>query len=132
MKKIISLLSLSLVFLLFTNFGKMDTSSFKTSKFLVKAGEFTTYIERFEKYQIEHTPGKGVKLKSKITWETDTHYYISDYEVLENSKNEDVSFIEGDSNIYFEITKMKKKYIKTEVRMSKNSNPFMKLKYYRQ
>ena len=56
MKKIISLLSLSLVFLLFTNFGKMDTSSFKTSKFLVKAGEFTTYIEIFEKYQIEHTP----------------------------------------------------------------------------
>ena len=67
MKKIISLLSLSLVFLLFTNFGKMDTSSFKTGKFLVKAGEFTTYIERFEKYQIEHTPAKGEKLKSKIT-----------------------------------------------------------------
>jgi len=110
----------------------MDTSSFKTGKFLVKAGEFTTHIERFENYQIEYTPARGVKLKSKITWETDTHYYIGDYEILENSKNEDLSHTKDGSKIYFEITKMKRKYIQTEVRMSKNSDPIMKLKYYRQ
>lgn len=132
MKKLIALISLSAIFLLFTNFGKYECSDFKTGKYLVKAGEFTTIIERFDKYQIEYTPAKGVKLKSKITWETDCHYYIGDYEILENPNNEDLSHTKDGGKIYFEVVKVKKKFVKTLVRMSKNSEPFMKMKYYRQ
>lgn len=132
MKKLILLTLVSIAFLLFTSLVKRECSSFKTGKYVVKGKTYTTYIERFDNYQTEYTPENGLKIKSKISWETDCYYSIGDYEVLENPKNADVSYIEGGTTVYFEIIKVKKNSIVTLARNSKNSKPIGKIIYHRQ
>ena len=132
MKKGLSFVIISIAFLLFTSLGKRECSSFKTGKYVVKGQTYTTYIERFDNYQTEYTPENGLKIKSKISWETDCYYSIGDYEVLENPDNDDVSYIEGGTTVYFEIIKVKKNSILTLARNFKNSEPIGKIIYHRQ
>jgi hypothetical protein len=46
-----------------------------------------TYITREDEYQIEETPGIGIKVKSKITWTSDCSYTLTTEKVLENKNN---------------------------------------------
>lgn len=117
--------TLSLILLLFLmggmnlSFKKYDCSSFKTGKYVVKNEKFDTYIIRKNNYQIEYSSDNKLKLKSKITWTSDCEYYISDYKILENPNNMDVSQILQGEKIYFTILKTKKNYIITEAVMKK-------------
>ena len=133
MKQLIKLSALlASVFLLSGfSFFKTDCSSFKTGEYVVKAGASTTYIERFADYQTEYTPAAGLKLKSKITWESDCSYFISDYEVLKNTKKMDVSDIEKGQKIYFEIVKIKKNSIKTVAHIDSKQAKGIKITYHR-
>ncbi len=133
MKYVITLFSI-LSFGLLTNFSDLDCTSLKKGKWVVKVAEnpeHTTYIDRKGEYQIESTPGIGLTIKSKITWQSDCAYSISDITIEENENN--IEFPPGyfDNTIFFTVTKITDSYYIAQVQIEEDGSEseFMEIKY---
>lgn len=89
----------------------------------------TTYITREDGYQIEETPTAGLKIKSKITWNSACSYTLTTEEVLENKY--DIEFPETffNSAVICVVKEETDSYYIAEVTIEGVSDFKMEIKY---